>query len=695
MINSNVYNYTKCPICGESEFKHNEDGSLICKICNLILIPCTSEIKHQLFEALTAREIYDFDRADQIYQNIINKTNDEKIKAMCEFGRLLSYFGIVYIKDFNKNLILTISKYHPNINSIKETSYYANIKSSSYFNIYQDQLEALDIEYKRLNEELKKDFIYDVFICTKISMKTKNNPEAEGYTDDSHYALSLYNHLNHMGLNVFYSDKCLKGIDYDSQIFSALIRSRNIIVLTTKKDYLESPWVESEWRRWLNLTDCNLKEKNSLYLYLPKGNNIELPSKLSRTQIYTDSSSLVDSVEANVKKQMDIADLIEKLDVISTSINNGDYYYNKSDFIEKVVTLKSAYEVQYKEISKNLNLDVKVRKYITCYNESVRITNEINDLMTLGHDMKKHCCKEVYKDYNDFIYENGKELILNKKLISNIDNLFLINDLMKFESEIITKIECFSNYDVIEIAKACNQLWKKYDNFIEEHKKVSNFNSTLGSFICDQIIKEEDKLFYELDKIITEVKKSDSFYNINNFEKIKTFKQIISVSSQNFKEKNENSLKELCDQAVYYFDKYSKMKQEVLSITKDIDNLTQGSRKITRVKKKFDILTPEQQKDVINIDKLNKLVNQYSEDRIKKFQLVNRINLISSIILISLGLLSLFVKPINVMIINNISLSDCSLISSLLLLVINIIISLYLKLNYGSKKNKIFNFLDK
>lgn len=252
----------KCPTCGDSRYDE-EKGVYVCKTCDSVFFKVTEEVTNSLHEAKRELEIYNFSKADRIYHSILNETKDEKTKVMCYFGRLLAYFGVVYVKDFNGNLVITIANYDPQFKNIKDSSYYKDIENSIYKDLYKEQLERLDREYQRIATELKKGIVYDVFICTKISLKTKENPFIDGYTEDSFTALQIYDELTKKGLNVFYSAKVLKGIDYDAQIYSALMRSKNIIVITSKKEYLESPWVESEWQRWINFINRDIKSNDS------------------------------------------------------------------------------------------------------------------------------------------------------------------------------------------------------------------------------------------------------------------------------------------------------------------------------------------------------------------------------------------------------------------------------------------------
>ena len=89
----------------------------------------------------------------------------------------------------------TYSKYNPECKSIKETSFYKNIVSSKYKYLYEEKLEQLDEEYRRIKNELSSTPLYDVFICTKITRRTPRHPDFEGYTEDSRIADNFYHSL--------------------------------------------------------------------------------------------------------------------------------------------------------------------------------------------------------------------------------------------------------------------------------------------------------------------------------------------------------------------------------------------------------------------------------------------------------------------------------------------------------------------
>ena len=312
MSDSKLYKeFDQCPICGDP-LKKNKKG-LMCNCCGFVAP--TEEISSideaRLNQASDALRSYRFDQAEEAYSLILedNRDSDSLIHVAALWGKLLANFGVVYIKDMNGSLIPTFAEYDPDYKSITEAvEYKAIVKSkvsNEVKNSYLEKAKLLDVVYKQIDKELDSKKEYDFFICTKISRKTPRHPEYDGYTEDSRIADDFYFALKDAGLSVFYSDKCCQGIEYDSQIFSAILKSKKIIIISSGKEYLESPWVQSEWRRWLNFIECGKKEKDSIYLYLPhyEKDPFDMPRALKKVQRYTRQLQLMNLLTAGTKKE--------------------------------------------------------------------------------------------------------------------------------------------------------------------------------------------------------------------------------------------------------------------------------------------------------------------------------------------------------------------------------------------------------
>ncbi|MBQ1233545.1 MAG: leucine-rich repeat protein, partial [Clostridia bacterium] len=60
-----------------------------------------------------------------------------------------------------------------------------------------------------------------------------------------------------------------QGIAYDEQIWSAMLRSKKILVIGTRREYLESVWVQCEWRRWMYLRHIGVRSSDSFVTLIP------------------------------------------------------------------------------------------------------------------------------------------------------------------------------------------------------------------------------------------------------------------------------------------------------------------------------------------------------------------------------------------------------------------------------------------
>ena len=286
-----------CPICGDPLKKEKGTKNVKCSCCGFVAptVEVNSLDEARLNSASDALRSYKFDTAEENYSLILedNRDSSSEIHVAALWGKLLATFGVVYIKDMNGTMIPTFSEYDPDYKSILDSEEYKSIlKSKAMENVknsYISKAKSLDDVYKRIDKELNSKDEYDVFICTKISRKTPRHPDYDGYTEDSRIADDFYYGLTDGGLKVFYSDKCCQGIEYDSQILSALLKSKKILIISSDKEYLESPWVQSEWRRWLNFIECGKKEKDSILLFLPhfEKEPFDMPRALKKVQRYT------------------------------------------------------------------------------------------------------------------------------------------------------------------------------------------------------------------------------------------------------------------------------------------------------------------------------------------------------------------------------------------------------------------------
>lgn len=126
-------------------------------------------------------------------------------------------------------------------------------------------------------------FTYDVFICCK--------------SEDYGLARKVYTFLVEKGYCVFLADTELRkkaSAEYGKVIDSALDSAKHFIVVASRKEFLESSYVESEWRTFLEEKRAGRKRGNLLTIL--KGIDVSLlPISLRKYQSfpYSDFSQII------------------------------------------------------------------------------------------------------------------------------------------------------------------------------------------------------------------------------------------------------------------------------------------------------------------------------------------------------------------------------------------------------------------
>jgi hypothetical protein len=84
-------------------------------------------------------------------------------------------------------------------------------------------------------------------------------------SEDYVSANRVYTHLTDHGYSVFFSDQTLPRMgnsDYRREIDRALEQAKHLVVVTSRKEYVESKWVEAEWGSFINEKRSGRKDGN-------------------------------------------------------------------------------------------------------------------------------------------------------------------------------------------------------------------------------------------------------------------------------------------------------------------------------------------------------------------------------------------------------------------------------------------------
>ncbi len=295
-----IKNIVECQTCGNRDSKLivERDGGYVCKSCGVWykLNPTEEEFREQMRceQGYAQLRAYRFGDARDTFQ-IILQNNPDNINAL--WGLLLSRFGVVYIKGFYKGVVEPIYCF-PNYDRMKSRYVQSEPEFLKIMDLLKNDSE-LRFEYEKKAEniddaldsfkEYKASTERDVFICVKISAATERNPEVQGRTKDYEFALKVYNELQKRRINAFYSFVTLQNdVKSDEKIWRNLVKSKKMLLIGSSEEYLESPWVKSEWKRWLHL-----KREEDMYVCVLHSEGESpfdiLPQELSELepQIYT------------------------------------------------------------------------------------------------------------------------------------------------------------------------------------------------------------------------------------------------------------------------------------------------------------------------------------------------------------------------------------------------------------------------
>ena len=294
----------ECKYCGNANRGSFiiRESEYICKCCGRCYRENATGGETRSIIGFETLKNYDFAAAETIFSDII-EDYPETVDA--RWGLLLAKYGIVFVKGFYMGEIEPIYCF-PNYGYSKgsftaEEEYKEILKllkdDAERASLYQKQAEQIEHAFEIFKEDANKKE-NDVFLCVKISKTTANNPHVKGTTEDYEKACELYGKLREEGKQVFFSYVTLKNtIDSDMEIWRNMLKSKKMLLIGSRTEYMNSVWVKSEWERWICMDSAGGDEhKKNLYIYILGSENenlyAKLPAGLKRLhpQIYTEST---------------------------------------------------------------------------------------------------------------------------------------------------------------------------------------------------------------------------------------------------------------------------------------------------------------------------------------------------------------------------------------------------------------------
>lgn len=242
----------KCKMCGGTIEIQQGESVGVCEYCGTKqTLPNTNDdvIANLYNRANNLRLKSEFDRAQKVYEDIVNKDDSQ---AEAHWGIVLCKYGIEYVTDPETG---------KKIPTCHRTSYEAIRTDADYLAaidyadtaqqaIYEAEAREIDKIQKGILAIAKEEKPFDVFICYKETDETGNR------TVDSTIANDIYYQLTQEGFKVFYAAITLEdklGQEYEPYIFAALNSAKMMLVIGTKPEYFNAVWVKNEWSRYLKL----------------------------------------------------------------------------------------------------------------------------------------------------------------------------------------------------------------------------------------------------------------------------------------------------------------------------------------------------------------------------------------------------------------------------------------------------------
>ena len=286
----------KCLECGEvnSIKPHYKTGIPTCTFCGSEYRSNAAGFSQDLNEIVNSRNRRNFIEASERARDLIQQQPD---CAEAYWQGLLADMGVVYVKDASgdgKSKPTFFRYSYDERDTITNNEFYKKaieLSSGRDREIYEEKAAEIDGLLKIFFAQVAKEASYDIFISFKKSEVLHLADGGEQVVDTKDYlkAQEIYNHLKDK-YKVFFSpvsigqDTGIQGEKYEPRILKALQTSQAMILLGSKKEYLEAEWVANEWKRYQYFIDKGFKSKKSLIMGYDT-NMPEMPLALKEKQI--------------------------------------------------------------------------------------------------------------------------------------------------------------------------------------------------------------------------------------------------------------------------------------------------------------------------------------------------------------------------------------------------------------------------
>ncbi|MBB3841067.1 DNA-binding NarL/FixJ family response regulator/MinD-like ATPase involved in chromosome partitioning or flagellar assembly [Runella defluvii] len=221
----------------------------------------------------------------------------EEYGTPIRFKALIEFFKIPYIPYFSFGEKLPVIE--QGTNDTTGIGYaYENLSLLLANDLQDTELlftnrDILFTKVNKIRNNIYKTVQYDVFIARK--------------SQDAHLAKNLYDFLTNKGLKVFDADHSLPemgNVDYSRAIDEALVNTEHLIVMGSSVENITSPWVEAEWRFFLNRKRSGQAKGNLLTVVTNTLKIDELPPSLQNYEVFSMNIRNFDTIYLFVSPQL-------------------------------------------------------------------------------------------------------------------------------------------------------------------------------------------------------------------------------------------------------------------------------------------------------------------------------------------------------------------------------------------------------
>ncbi len=303
----------QCNVCGGELVFDTTTSVYRCRCCRATYEKKEQDVTLQtdMRQALNLRQSAKFVEARDIYKRVIAEHPDEDLSD-AYWGLFLCEQNVLFEVDGKGEMFPSFYRVTGDDASespaCDKAIAYARRHDRGKMDVFCDLADRIDTakrKYRTIAETTKP---YDIFICFK---KTGDDGKI---TPDTQLATDLYNDLAR-DYNVFFSEKSLHGTvvrEYEPNIYYALYTAKVMLLLCSKKEYIESQWLRNEWGRFTKFSK-DAEGKAIIPIFLDGFNPSNLPDELWHEQGIADGRHLLRDLGDALKKIIHPVDEVEEM----------------------------------------------------------------------------------------------------------------------------------------------------------------------------------------------------------------------------------------------------------------------------------------------------------------------------------------------------------------------------------------------